>query len=200
MHQGTTLKAAEKTPACEEIDGPVTNEMKNGFCSANALNGIAALPFVIPSAAEGSAVPRTIPGNVFRRSEGIMGLGARQDDEERLQSSDRSSWNRRSPLCHPEQLNCPRQIEREMTPEMATDARPGGPTAKRQPSPEGLGNQSRRGSERRRCGTVSLGAQPRACPERSRRGPAVPRTLPGNVFREANGTGFTAWRVPAGDA
>jgi hypothetical protein len=29
-----------------------------------------------------------------------------------------------------------------MTPAIAIDARPGGPTAKRQPSPEGLGNQS----------------------------------------------------------
>jgi hypothetical protein len=55
-----------------------------------------------------------------------------------------------------------------MTPAIATDARPGEPalslskgsTAERQPSPEGLGNQSRRGSERRRCGTVSLGAKP----------------------------------------
>jgi hypothetical protein len=28
-------------------------------------NGSATLPFVIPSAAEGSAVPRTIPGNVL---------------------------------------------------------------------------------------------------------------------------------------
>jgi hypothetical protein len=35
------------------------------FCPATALDGSAALPFVIPSAAEGSAVPRTIPGNVF---------------------------------------------------------------------------------------------------------------------------------------
>jgi hypothetical protein len=29
-----------------------------------------------------------------------------------------------------------------MTPAIAMDARPGGPTAKRQPSPEGLGNRS----------------------------------------------------------
>jgi hypothetical protein len=64
-------------------------------------------------------------------------------------------------LCHPEQLTCLRQLEREMTPAIATDARPGGPTAKRQPSPEGLGIQSRRRSEHRRCGTVSLGAKPR---------------------------------------
>ena len=33
------------------------------------------------------------------------------------------------------------------------DARPGGPTSKRQPSPEGLGNRFPRGSERRRRGT-----------------------------------------------
>jgi hypothetical protein len=43
--------------------------MKNTFCLATALQGSAALPFVIPSAAEGSAVPRTSLGNVFRRSE-----------------------------------------------------------------------------------------------------------------------------------
>ena len=55
------------------------------------------------------------------------------------------------------QPTCLRQVEREMTPAIVMDARPGGPTAKRQPSPEGLGNQIRRGSERRRCGTVSLG-------------------------------------------
>ena len=41
-----------------------------------------------------------------------------------------------------------------MTPAIAMDARPGGPTGKRQPSPEGLGNQSPRGSERRRRGTL----------------------------------------------
>jgi hypothetical protein len=43
--------------------------MKNTFCLATALHGGIALPFVIPSEAEGSAVPRTIPGNVFRWSE-----------------------------------------------------------------------------------------------------------------------------------
>src|ERR1700678_261927 len=57
-----------------------------------------------------------------------------------------------------QRLRCLRQVEREMTPAIARDARPGGPTAKRQPSPEGLGNQiPKRGSERRRCGGVSLG-------------------------------------------
>jgi hypothetical protein len=39
--------------------------MKNAFYSATALHGSASLPFVIPSAAEGSAVPRTTPGNFF---------------------------------------------------------------------------------------------------------------------------------------
>src|ERR1700722_13084923 len=65
-----------------------------------------------------------------------------------------------------------------MTPVIPTDARPGepalslskGPTAKRQPSPEGLGPQSRRGSERRRCGPVSLGAK-----QRDRQFPSLPR-------------------------
>jgi hypothetical protein len=42
--------------------------MKNGVYPATALHGSATLPFVIPSAAKGSAVPRTIPGNVFRQS------------------------------------------------------------------------------------------------------------------------------------
>jgi len=39
-------------------------EMKNAFCPATALHGSIAFPFVIPSAAEGPAVLRTIPGNV----------------------------------------------------------------------------------------------------------------------------------------
>jgi len=39
--------------------------MKNAFCPATALYGSLALSFVIPSAAEGSAVPRTFHGNVF---------------------------------------------------------------------------------------------------------------------------------------
>jgi hypothetical protein len=59
--------------------------MKRGFHfattlhpSATAAEESAALPFVIPSAAEGSAVPRTFPGNVFREGgsvvEGICGF------------------------------------------------------------------------------------------------------------------------------
>jgi hypothetical protein len=39
--------------------------MKNAFYPATALHGSVALPFVIPSEAEGSAVLRTIPGNAF---------------------------------------------------------------------------------------------------------------------------------------
>ena len=35
-----------------------------------------------------------------------------------------------------------------------------------------------------------LRAQPRACPERSRRGSAVPRTFPGNVFNRAQRSAF----------
>jgi hypothetical protein len=35
---------------------------------ATTLYGTVALSFVIPSEAEGSAVPRTFPGNVFRQS------------------------------------------------------------------------------------------------------------------------------------
>jgi hypothetical protein len=54
---------------------------------------------------------------------------------------------------------------------MAIDARPGGPTAKRQPSPEGLGNRSRRGSERRRRGTQPIV-----------RSPCVIRSVPGFFY------------------
>jgi hypothetical protein len=43
--------------------------MKSAFYPATAFHGSVALPFVIPSEAEGSAVPRTTPGNVFRQSE-----------------------------------------------------------------------------------------------------------------------------------
>ena len=65
------------------VDGPqaacgppkeMKNTLKNTFCPSTALDGSVALPFVIPSAAEGSAVPRTFPGNVFRRSEAEAAL------------------------------------------------------------------------------------------------------------------------------
>jgi hypothetical protein len=49
---------------------------------------------------------------------------------------------------------------RNDTAKIAIDARPGGPTAKCQPSPEGLGNRSRRGSERRRRGTQPIVRSP----------------------------------------
>jgi hypothetical protein len=42
--------------------------VKNAFCPATTLHGSVTLPFVIPSVAEGSAVLRTIPGNIFRQS------------------------------------------------------------------------------------------------------------------------------------
>jgi hypothetical protein len=42
--------------------------MKIALCPATALPGSVALRFVIPRAVEGSAVPRTFPGNVFRQS------------------------------------------------------------------------------------------------------------------------------------
>jgi len=42
-------------------------------------------PFVIPSAAEGSAVLRTIPGNVFRQR--TMALRPTQGDENRLKGT-----------------------------------------------------------------------------------------------------------------
>jgi hypothetical protein len=47
-----------------------TQDDENAFIPATALQVCIALPFVIPSEAEGSAVPRSIPGNVFHeRSE-----------------------------------------------------------------------------------------------------------------------------------
>ena len=56
---------------------------ENGFRSATALHGSVALPFVIPTGV-------------------VMGLRPTQGDEKRLLSSNRSLWNRRPPLCHPE--------------------------------------------------------------------------------------------------
>jgi hypothetical protein len=59
----------EKVTGSQDDDLVVTagppKEMKNTFCPATRLHGIVALPFVIPSGAEGSAVLRTFPGNVF---------------------------------------------------------------------------------------------------------------------------------------
>jgi hypothetical protein len=54
-------------------------EMKNSFYSATALHESAALPFVIPSEAEGSAVQQASAGNVFDR--GIMGLRPTEGDK-----------------------------------------------------------------------------------------------------------------------
>jgi hypothetical protein len=42
--------------------------MKKAFGSETTLHRKVALSFVIPSEAEGSAVPRTFLGNVFRQS------------------------------------------------------------------------------------------------------------------------------------
>jgi hypothetical protein len=41
--------------------------MKNGLCSATALNGSATFSFVIPSEAEGPAVLQARPGDIFRQ-------------------------------------------------------------------------------------------------------------------------------------
>ena len=48
--------------------------MKGAIISATILNGSAALPFVIPSEAEGSAVQPTTRGNVFRPSGRIKAI------------------------------------------------------------------------------------------------------------------------------
>jgi hypothetical protein len=63
------LSQTELSSRSEEswASGP-SKIMNNAFCPVNPLNGSAALPFVIPSEAEGSAVQRTSPGNVFDRA------------------------------------------------------------------------------------------------------------------------------------
>jgi hypothetical protein len=48
--------------------GPTQGDEKR-LGPATTLYRTVALPFVIPSEAEGSAVPRTLPGNVFRPRE-----------------------------------------------------------------------------------------------------------------------------------
>jgi hypothetical protein len=58
--------------------------MKSTFWSATTLHQSVALSFVIPSEAEGSAVPRTSLGNVFPESAGsefaLSGLCGRYTD------------------------------------------------------------------------------------------------------------------------
>jgi hypothetical protein len=48
--------------------------MKKRFRPPSTLDGTVALSFVIPSAAEGSAVLRTLRGNVFRQSGAVCGF------------------------------------------------------------------------------------------------------------------------------
>jgi hypothetical protein len=45
---------------------PVHTVTKNAIYPTTTLHESVTLPFVVPSEAEGSAVLRTIPGNVFR--------------------------------------------------------------------------------------------------------------------------------------
>jgi hypothetical protein len=73
--------------------------------------------------------------------EGVVASSAFNAGRKRsLLPSDESCGLKKSTLCHPEQLTCLWQVEGENdTAKIAIDARPGGPTAKRQPSPEGLG-------------------------------------------------------------
>ncbi len=59
--------------------------MKNTFCLATALNGNIALPFVIPSEAEGSAVLQACLGNV-------SGLEARRVGRQNV-SPARQGWD-----------------------------------------------------------------------------------------------------------
>jgi hypothetical protein len=73
------------------------------------------------------------------------------------------------------------------------DARPGGPAAKCEPSPEGLGNRSRRGSERRRRGT-----KPMCHWERSRGICSSPnRVLFGALFAILSAGRTPIWAVSA---
>jgi hypothetical protein len=50
------------------MDSRFLSSMDSAFCRATAVHGSATVPFVIPSAAEGSAVQRTSLGNVFEPS------------------------------------------------------------------------------------------------------------------------------------
>src|ERR1700730_12777322 len=54
--------------------GVMGKVMKNAFGPTTPFHGSIALPFVIPSEAEGSAVPRTSPGNVFDRARSKLWL------------------------------------------------------------------------------------------------------------------------------
>jgi len=76
-------------------------------------------------------------GNPFRQSD--HGPAA-HGNEKRLLSSNCSPWERSSTLCHPSISTCLRQVEGEMTRRRSPWMRgPEGRTAKREPSPEGLG-------------------------------------------------------------
>jgi hypothetical protein len=100
----------------------------------------------------------------------VMGLQPTQADQKCLGPATTFHRTFAPPFVIPSSCVPWGKLRRNDTSKMAIDVRPGGPTAKRQPSPEGLGNRSRRGSERRRRGTnrssalpVSLGAKP-TCP------------------------------------
>jgi hypothetical protein len=88
----------------------------------------------------------------------VMGLRPTQGDEKRLLSSNRSLWKRRPPLCHPERT----RISYYAAPEMATCAAFIEESRMKFADPTKLDRKS--------------GAA---------EGSAVPRTFPGNVFRQS---------------
>jgi hypothetical protein len=64
---GSAWREYEKIENVTDSDRSVVVHLPFSPSTETASNGRAALPFVIPSEVEGSAVPRTFPGNVFRQ-------------------------------------------------------------------------------------------------------------------------------------
>jgi hypothetical protein len=72
-----------------------------------------------------------------------MGLGPTQGDEKRLGPATTFYGTVALPFVIPSSRLAEASRERNDTSKIAMDVRPGGPTAKRQPSPEGLGHRFR---------------------------------------------------------
>jgi hypothetical protein len=119
------------------------SDLKKYLGSATTLYGTIALSFVIPSEAEGSAVLQMSPGN------------AKYVAQTELSSRPERSAVERSAVF----FCVSRRSKAEWHLQPKTASRPGGPTAKREPSPEGLGMEGD-DAERRRCGTAPHGHQP----------------------------------------
>ena len=89
---------------------------ENAFCSSTAVHGSVAPSFVIPTEAEGSAVQRTFPENVFSTERTRISCHAAPDKaarapfrgERRMKCDNATKFHRKSgeapplPFCHPE--------------------------------------------------------------------------------------------------